>query len=142
MQGYWNLPEETEKALQDGWLRTGDIAVQDEDGYFSIVDRKKDMINASGYNVYPREVEEVLFQHPQVKEAAVTGVPDEYRGETVKAFIVLKEGASGVTADEIIAFSREHLASYKIPRQVEFRDELPKTLIGKVLRRELETADD
>jgi len=137
MKGYWNRPEDTAACIdEDGWLHTGDIARMDEDGYFYIVDRKKDMIIASGYKVLPREVEEVLFSHPQVLEAAVAGVPDSYRGETVKAFIVLKPGAE-VTVDEIVAFCREQLAPYKVPRQVEFRQELPKTQVGKVLRRVL-----
>lgn len=136
MQGYWNLPEETEKALKDGWLLTGDMASMDEEGYVSIMDRKKDMIIASGFNIYPREVEEVLFEHPAIQEAAVIGVPDTYRGETVKAFIVLKSGKT-VTEEELEAYCREKLAAYKVPRLFEFRDELPKTMVGKVLRRVL-----
>lgn len=136
MKGYWNRAEETAAVLRNGWLYTGDIARMDEDGYFYIVDRKKDMINVGGLKVYPREVEEVLFQHPKVKEAAAIGSPDEFRGEVVKAFVVLKEGA---TADEkeIIDFCSERLAKYKVPRKVEFVKELPKTLVGKVLRRRL-----
>jgi long-chain acyl-CoA synthetase len=134
MLGYWNRPEETRATLKDGWLRTGDVARMDEDGFFYIVDRKKDLIVAGGYNIYPREVEEVLYMHPKVKEVAVVGVPDPYRGETVKAFIVLKEGGQA-TAEEIEAFCRQHLAAYKVPRLVEFRSELPKTIVGKVLRR-------
>ncbi|HEY8417385.1 MAG TPA: long-chain fatty acid--CoA ligase [Limnochordales bacterium] len=136
MKGYWNKPEETAMALRDGWLWTGDIARMDEDGYFYIVDRKKDMIIAGGFNIYPREVEEVLFMHPAVQEAAVVGVPDPYRGETVKAFVVLKAGAQA-TADELIAHCRQHLAAYKVPKLLEFRSELPKSLVGKVLRRVL-----
>jgi long-chain acyl-CoA synthetase len=136
MKGYWNKPEETALVLRDGWLYTGDIAKKDADGYFYIVDRKKDMIIAGGYNIYPREVEEVLFECPKIQEAAVIGVPDEYRGETVKAFVVLKPGVSA-TAEEIIAFCRERLAGYKAPRQVVFRDSLPKSGVGKYLRREL-----
>ncbi len=136
MKGYWNRPEETRYALRNGWLYTGDIAVMDADGYFRIVDRKKDMIIAGGYNIYPRDVEEVLYQHPQILEAAVAGVPDAYRGETVKAYVVLKPGQTA-TADDIIAFCRERLAAYKVPKLVEFRDTLPKTMIGKVLRRQL-----
>jgi long-chain acyl-CoA synthetase len=136
MKGYWNRPDETSKVLKDGWLYTGDMARMDEDGFFEIVDRKKDMIIAGGYNIYPREIEEVLFEHPAIKEAAAAGVPDKYRGETVKAFVVLKEGAS-VTAEELDAFCRERLAAYKVPRKYEFRDTLPKTLVGKVLRRQL-----
>ena len=136
MKGYWNKPEETALVLRDGWLYTGDIAKKDADGYFYIVDRKKDMIIAGGFNVYPREVEEVLFECPKVAEAAVIGVPDRYRGETVKAFVVLKPGVTA-TAEEIIAFCRERLAAYKTPRQVVFRDSLPKSGVGKYLRREL-----
>lgn len=137
MKGYWNRPEETEKVLKDGWLSTGDIATMDDDGYFYIMDRKKDMIIAGGFNIYPREVEEVLFEHPAVQEAAVVGVPDPYRGETVKAFVVLKPGES-VTEQELDQYCRQKLASYKIPRLYEFRDELPKTTVGKVLRRVLQ----
>ncbi len=136
MKGYWNRPEETMQILQDGWLLTGDIAHMDEEGYFYIVDRKKDMINASGFNVYPREVEEILFEHEAVMEAAVIGVPDPYRGETVKAFVVLKEGAHA-TSEELDDFCRARLSAYKVPKHYEFRKELPKTLIGKVLRRAL-----
>ncbi|MBO8179423.1 MAG: long-chain fatty acid--CoA ligase [Archaeoglobus sp.] len=136
MKGYWNRREETEKTLINGWLLTGDMAKIDEDGYFYIVDRKKDMIIAGGYNIYPREIEEVLYEHPAVAEAAVVGVPDPYRGETVKAFIELKPEWKGkVTEEDIIKFCKERLASYKVPRVVEFRDELPKSLVGKVLRR-------
>ncbi|GAW93343.1 long-chain-fatty-acid--CoA ligase [Calderihabitans maritimus] len=134
MKGYWNNPEETAVVLREGWLYTGDIAKMDEEGYFYIVDRKKDLIIASGFNIYPREVEEVLYEHTAVQEAAVIGVPDVYRGETVKAFIVLKEGASA-TEDEIIQFCRSRLAAYKVPRLVEFRTSLPKTAAGKILRR-------
>jgi long-chain acyl-CoA synthetase len=136
MKGYWNMPEETEKVLRNGWLHTGDIARMDEDGYFYIVDRKKDMIVASGYNVYPREIEEVLFEHPHVSEAVAVGVPDEYRGETVAAFVVKRPGSS-VTEEEILAFCKERLAPYKAPKSVEFRDELPKSTVGKMLRRVL-----
>jgi len=137
MQGYWNRPEETADCLDaDGWLRTGDIARMDEDGYFYIVDRKKDIIIASGYKVLPREVEEVLFAHPDVLEAAVAGVPDPYRGETVKAYVVPMPGAHP-TEEQIIAHCRASLAPYKVPRLVEFRCELPKTMIGKVLHRAL-----
>ncbi len=136
MKGYWNNPEETAHALRDGWLYTGDIAKMDEDGFFYIVDRKKDMIIAGGFNIYPREVEEVLFEHPKIKEAAVIGVPDTYRGETVKAFVVPKDGAT-LTPDEIITFCRERLAAYKVPRLIEFRDAIPKTGVGKYLRRAL-----
>jgi long-chain acyl-CoA synthetase len=136
MKGYWNRPDETKEVLEDGWLKTGDIAVMDEEGFFSIVDRKKDMIIAGGYNIYPRDVEEVLFQHPAVQEAVVIGVPDKYRGETVKAYIVLKENMSA-TQEDIINFCRERMAKFKAPTIVEFRSELPKSMVGKVLRRVL-----
>ena len=137
MRGYWNRPEETAQVItRDGWLLTGDVAVMDEDGYFRIVDRKKDLIIASGYNVYPREVEDVLFGHPAVKQAAVSGVADPYRGESVKAFIVLKDGATA-TDQEIVTFCKERLAPFKVPKQIEFAKELPMTLVGKVLRRAL-----
>ncbi|MDH7488925.1 MAG: long-chain fatty acid--CoA ligase [Anaerolineae bacterium] len=136
MKGYWNRPDETALVLREGWLYTGDIARRDADGYFQIVDRKKDMIIAGGFNIYPRDVEEVLYQHPKVKEAVVTGVPDEYLGEVVKAYIVLKEGETA-TEQEIIEFCRQNLAKYKVPRIVEFRKELPKTMVGKILRRVL-----
>ncbi|MBA4548850.1 long-chain fatty acid--CoA ligase [Thermoactinomyces intermedius] len=136
MKGYWNRPEETEKVLKDGWMCTGDIAKMDEDGYFYILDRKKDVIIAGGFNIYPREVEDILYEHEAVKEAAVIGVKDDYRGETVKAFIVLKEGHS-VTEKELDRFCRERLAKFKVPRLYEFRKELPKSSIGKVLRRVL-----
>jgi len=136
MSGYWEKPEETAVTLKDGWLYTGDIGTMDEDGYFYIVDRKKDMIIAGGFNIYPREVDEVLYEHPAVQEAVTVGIPDEYRGETVKVYIVLKEGVE-CTEDEIIAFCRERLAAYKAPRMVEFRAELPKTMVGKILRRSL-----
>ncbi|HLB12403.1 MAG TPA: long-chain fatty acid--CoA ligase [Dehalococcoidia bacterium] len=136
MREYWGHPEDTSLALRDGWLYTGDIARMDEDGYFYIVDRKKDMILAGGFNIYPREIEEVLYQHPKVKEAVALGVPDAYRGETPKVYVVLKEGQSA-TEDEILGYCRENLAKYKVPTIVEFRKELPKTLVGKVLRRVL-----
>ncbi|HAJ35953.1 MAG TPA: long-chain fatty acid--CoA ligase [Chloroflexi bacterium] len=137
MKGYFNNPEETAKTIDaDGWLHTGDIARMDEDGYFYIVDRKKDLIIASGFNIVPREVEEVLFMHPKVMEAAVAGVPDPKRGETVKAYVVLKPGQTA-TVEEIRDFCKENLAPYKVPTLVEFRTELPKTQVGKVLRRQL-----
>ncbi len=136
MEEYWNMPDETAIALREGWLYTGDIALMDENGYFYIVDRKKDMIIASGLNVYPSEVEGVLYEHPKVAEAAVAGIPDPKRGETVKAWVVLKPGQTA-TSDEIRDFCRDKLASYKIPTHVEFREELPKTMVGKVLRRML-----
>lgn len=136
MKGYWNRPEETEEVFKDGWLCTGDIAKMDSEGYFYILDRKKDTIIAGGFNIYPREVEEVLFEHPGILEAAVVGVPDKYRGETVKAYIVCKKGVS-LTTEEIEAFCRERLAAYKVPRLIEFRSELPKSTLGKILRRVL-----
>lgn len=137
MAGYWNRPDETAKCLMPGgWLRTGDIARVNEDGYFYIIDRLKDIIIVSGFNVVPREVEEVLFEHPKVLEAAVAGVPDPKSGEAVKAYVVLKAGQAATPAD-IIAFCRERLTPYKVPKQVEFRTELPKTMLGKFLRRVL-----
>ncbi len=143
MLGYWKRPEETAQTLQDGWLFTGDVARMDEEGYFYIVDRKKDMIIAGGYNIYPREVEEVLYQHPAVKEAAVVGVPDAYRGETVKAFLVLKEGFAGKVGEaEMRDFTKERLAAYKVPKLWEFREELPKTAVGKILRRTLRKEEE
>lgn len=140
MVGYWNRPEDTAAVLKDGWLLTGDMGYMDEDGYFYIVDRKKDMIIAGGFNIYPREVEEVLFEHPAIQEAAVIGVPDPYRGETVKAFVVLKQGMEA-SEEELEKHCREKLAAYKIPRLYEFRSELPKTMVGKVLRRQLQEED-
>lgn len=136
MQGYWQMPSETANTLRDGWLYTGDIARMDEDGYFFIEDRKKDMIIAGGFNIYPREVEEVIARHPAVLEVAVGGIMDPKRGETVKAWVVLKPGQSA-TAEDIQAFSKKELAAYKYPRVIEFRDELPKSTVGKVLKREL-----
>ncbi len=136
MAGYWNMAEETASALKDGWFSTGDIATIDRDGYHWIVGRKKDMIVAGGYNVYPDEVDGVLVKHPAVLEAATIGVPDERRGETVKSFVVLKPGEKA-TADEIIGYCRTNLAAYKVPRSIEFRDSLPKSGILKILRREL-----
>jgi len=136
VSGYWEKPEETEHALPGGALHTGDVGFMDQDGWFYLVDRKKDQINVSGYKVWPREVEDVLYAHAAVREAAVVGVPDDYRGETVKAFVSLKRGES-VTSVELIAFCQERMAAYKYPRQVEFVDELPKTASGKILRREL-----
>jgi len=137
MKGYWNKPEETAQALRGGWLHTGDIAKRDEEGYFMIVDRIKDMIKTVGENVYPREIEEVLFSHPKVKDAVVVGLPhEEYMGEKIKAFIVLKEGQTA-TAEEIIEFCKAELSKFKVPKEIEFRDQLPKTLVGKVLRRVL-----
>ncbi len=136
MSGYWNRSDETAIVLKDGWLYTGDIGYMDEQGYFSIVDRKKEMIIVGGFNVYPREVEEPLYEHPKVREVVAVGLPDPYMGETVKAYVVLKEGQSAAE-QEIIDFCKERMAKYKVPTQVEFRKELPKTLVGKVLRRAL-----
>lgn len=136
MKGYWQRPEETAVALREGWLYTGDVARMDADGYFQIVDRKKEMIIASGFNIYPREIEEVLYEHPKVREAVAIGVPDPRRGETVKVFLALKEGQTA-TPEEIIEFCRGKMARFKVPAAVEFRSELPKTMVGKVLRRVL-----
>lgn len=135
-KGYINRPDETSAALKEGWLLTGDIATFDEEGYFTIVDRKKDMIISGGFNVYPRDVEEVLFSHPKIFEACVIGVPDAYSGERIKAFVVLKPGMEA-TADEIIAYCKENLVKYKVPKYVEFVDDLPKSAIGKILRKEI-----
>lgn len=134
--GYWRKPEATADAIRDGWLHTGDIGVMDADGWLYLVDRKKDMINAAGYKVWPREVEDVLYTHPAVREAAVVGMPDDYRGETVKAVLSLKAGAE-TSAAGIIEHCRARMAAYKVPRVVEFMPELPKTVTGKILRREL-----
>ncbi len=134
--GYWNKPEETAKALPGGALHTGDVGYMDADGWFYIVDRKKDQINAGGYKIWPREVEDVLYEHEAVREAAVVGVPDEYRGETVKAYVSLRAGHP-VEPAELIEFCKERMAAYKYPRHVEILDELPKTVTGKILRREL-----
>jgi long-chain acyl-CoA synthetase len=136
MPGYWNKPDATAETLVDGWLHTGDIAQMDAEGYFYIVDRKKDMIISGGYNVYPRDIEEVFFEHPKVKEATAIGIPHPKRGEAVKVFIVLKEGATA-TQEEMIAFCHQKLAKYKWPTEVEFRTELPKSNVGKVLKKEL-----
>jgi len=136
--GYWQKPEETEHAIRNGWLYTGDVGKMDENGWFYLIDRKKDMIVASGYKVWPRDVEDVIYQHPAVKETAVVGEPDLYRGETVKAFVALKDGmGDSVTPEEIISFCRTRMAAYKYPRKVEFVSEIPKTLTGKFLRRTL-----
>jgi long-chain acyl-CoA synthetase len=140
MLGYWNRPDESALVIRDGWLHTGDVAIMDEQGYFSIVDRIKDMILVSGFNVYPTEVEAVLYQHPQILKCAVVGLPDDTTGERVKAFVVLKAGET-TTPDEIVAWCRapgQGLTGYRVPKEVELRDELPETLIGKVLRRVLQ----
>ena len=134
MAGYWKRPEETARTLRDGWLYTGDIAYMDDDGYFYIVDRKKDLIIVGGYNVYPREIDEVLHSHPKIREAVTVGVSHRSRGETIKAYIVPEEGAN-LTVPEVVAYCRQKLASFKVPRLIEFREELPKTMVGKVLRR-------
>jgi len=136
MKGYWNRPEDTAMTFADGWFLTGDLGYMDENGYFFIVDRKKDMIIAGGYNIYPREVEEILYEHDAIQECVVAGIPDPYRGETVKAYIVLKEGHSA-TEKELNDYCRKNLAAYKVPRAYEFRTELPKTAVGKILRRTL-----
>ncbi len=136
MQGYWNQPEETAATIKDGWLFTGDIAKMDEEGYFYIVDRKKDMILSGGYNVYPRDIEEVFFEHPKVVEAAAIGIPHEKRGEAVKVFAVLAEGETA-TQEEMLEYCKDKLARYKFPTEIEFRDELPKTNVGKVLKKDL-----
>ena len=141
MKGYWNQPEETAATLADGWLHTGDIAYRDNDGYYFIVDRKKDMAIVGGYNVFPREIDEVLHEYPKIKEAVSLCVPHKSRGETLKAYIVPKEGEK-ITVSELAAFCRTKLASYKVPRMFEFREELPKSLVGKVLRRALREEEE
>jgi long-chain acyl-CoA synthetase len=148
MIGYWNKPEETALVLRDHiddqgtsrWLHTGDLGYLDDDGYLFIVDRKKDLIKTSGFQVWPREVEEVLASHPSVGEVGVAGVPDATKGEAVKAWVVLRAGMS-VSEDELRVFCREQLAPYKVPSKIEFRSELPRTLVGKVLRRALRDGD-
>ena len=141
MKGYINRPEETAATLRDGWLLTGDIATVDEDGYFTIVDRKKDMIISGGFNVYPRDVDEVLFAHPKIMEGCVIGVPDQYSGERIKAFVVLKDGQTA-TPEEIIAYCKENLVKYKVPKYVEFVETLPKSAVGKILRKELKKMEE
>jgi len=138
--GYYKRPDETKEAVRDGWLYTGDIGMMDEEGYFYIVDRKKDMIIAGGYNIYPRDIDEVLFEHPKVVEACAIGVPHEYRGETVKAYVVLKPGETS-TEEEMIAYCKEKLAAYKVPKIIEFIDDLPKSAVGKILRKELRASE-
>jgi long-chain acyl-CoA synthetase len=139
MKGYWNRPEATADAIQDGWFVSGDMAKVDDDGYFFIVDRKKELIIRGGYNVYPREIEEVLYEHPAIQEAAVVGVPHDELGEEVGAAVVLKEGES-LEADELKSYVKEQVAAYKYPRTIWFVDELPKGPTGKILKREIETA--
>jgi long-chain acyl-CoA synthetase len=138
MKGYWQRPDETSKVLKDGWLLTGDIATIDEDGFVKIVDRKKDMILVSGFNVYPNEVEDVIAAHPGVLEVAAVGIPDPNSGEAVKVVVVRKD--PNLTSESVIEFARKSLTNYKIPRVVEFRTELPKTNVGKILRRALREA--
>ncbi len=140
MTGYYKKPAETASALRDGWFYTGDIGVFAEEGYLSIVDRKKDLIIAGGFNIYPKEVDQVLFDHPKILEACTIGVPDAYRGESVKAFIVLKAGEN-LTDSEVIAYCKDKLAAYKVPRDIKFFPELPKSAIGKILRRELKAKE-
>jgi long-chain acyl-CoA synthetase len=137
MKGYWDLPEATEATIRDGWLYTGDIGKTDEDGYFYVVDRKKDLIIRGGYNVYPREIEEVLYEHPDVREAAVLGIPHDEYGEEVAAAVVLKDGADA-TPEQLRDFVKEQVAAYKYPRRVWLVDELPKGPTGKILKREIE----
>jgi len=136
MKGYYKRPEETAETLRNGWLHTGDLAKMDEDGYFFIVDRKKDIVVVAGLNVYPREVEEALYGHPQIRDAAVIGVPDPLRGETLVAYVVAKEGETP-EPKEILAWLKERLAAYKIPRRIELREELPRNSSGKILKRML-----
>lgn len=140
MKGYYKRPDETTAVLRDGWLHTGDIGFLDEDGYLTIVDRKKDMIVASGFNIFPQEVDEVLMEHPGILEACTIGVPDRYRGEAPKSYVVLKDGDL-LSTEEIVEFCKQRLAPYKVPRQIEFIDELPKTPVGKILRREVKELD-
>jgi long-chain acyl-CoA synthetase len=136
MKGYWQRPEETAKVItEDGWLRTGDVAMMTEDGYFKIVDRKKDMILVSGFNVFPNEIEDVIAMHPKVLEVAAVGVPDDKSTEAVKVFVVKSDDS--LTEQELRSYCKEQLTGYKRPKHVEFRDELPKTNVGKILRREL-----
>ena len=136
MKGYWNNPAVTEATVKDGWLNTGDVARQDDDGYYYIVDRKKDLLIRGGYNVYPREVEETLYEHPAVAEAAVVGIPHDSLGEEIGAAVALKAGASA-TPEEIRDFVKERIAAYKYPRHVWIVDALPKGPTGKILRREI-----
>jgi long-chain acyl-CoA synthetase len=139
MKGYWQKPEETAKTMQGDWLLTGDIGVMDSDGYFSIVDRKKDLVLVSGFNVYPNEIEDCLAAHPGIMEAAVIGVPDGASGEAVKAFVVLHDAT--LTSAAIRAYCKQHLTGYKVPKIVEMRDDLPKSNVGKILRKDLRQED-
>jgi long-chain acyl-CoA synthetase len=140
MLGYYKKPDETATVLKDGWLHTGDIGHFDEDGYLTIVDRKKDMIIAGGYNIFPREVDEILFEHPKILEACTIGVPDPYRGETVKSFVVVKLGEA-LAEEEILQYCKEKMAAYKVPKKIEFTDALPKSAVGKILKREVKEMD-
>ena len=136
MRGYRNMPEETANTIRDGWCFTGDIATMDDEGYFYIVDRKKDMIISGGYNIYPRDIDEVFYEHPAVQEACAIGIPDPKRGENIKVFVVLRQGES-ITPEDLLEFCKTKLAAYKLPTEIEFRDELPKSNVGKILRKEL-----
>jgi long-chain acyl-CoA synthetase len=140
MKGYWEKPTETANTIRDGWLYTGDLGYMDEDGYMFIVDRKKDVIKPSGFQVWPREVEEVIATHPAVAEVGVAGVPDAYQGEAVKAWVVLRSGQT-VSCDELREYCRQNLIAYKVPKYIQFRDNLPKSTVGKILRRELVAAE-
>ena len=137
MKGYYGRPDATDEAIQDGWFRSGDLGKKDDDGYFYIVDRSKDMIIRGGFNVYPREIEEVLMSHPAVSLAAVIGVPHESHGEEIKAFVIKNKDHDDVSEDDLVAWGKEEFAAYKYPRVVEFVDELPMTSTGKILKREL-----
>lgn len=141
MQGYWNRPDETANTLRNGWLYTGDIATMDEQGYVRIVDRKKDLVLVGGYNVYPREIDEVLYSHPKIQDAVSVGVPHKTRGEILKVYIVLKAGEE-MSKNEVISFCRSKLANYKVPKQVEFREALPKSMVGKILRRSIRIEEE
>ncbi|MFA5518921.1 MAG: AMP-binding protein, partial [Spirochaetota bacterium] len=139
--GYLNKPEETAETIRDGWLYSGDIAYMDEDGYFFIVDRKKDIILSSGYNVYPREIEEILYEHPKIQKAAAIGIPDAKRGEKIKVFIVPNEG-DVVDAKEVMEYCEQKLAKYKLPSEIEVRDSLPESNVGKILKKELRKEEE
>jgi long-chain acyl-CoA synthetase len=141
MKGYWNRPDATAETIVTGWLHTGDMATVDEDGYFFIVDRKKDMIIRGGYNIYPREIEEILYEHPAVREAAVVGVPHDELGEDVGAAVALKEGEEA-SAEQLRDFVKEQVAAYKYPREIWFVDELPKGPTGKILKREIKVPEE
>jgi long-chain acyl-CoA synthetase len=136
MREYWNMPQETAQTLKGGWLHTGDIAKMDEEGYFYIVDRLKDMIISGGFNVYPREIDEAFYENPKVEEACAIGIPHKVRGESIKVFVVLKKGQTA-TSDELMDYCKQKLATYKLPVAIEFRDQLPKSTVGKILRKEL-----